>query len=106
MVFFIMKYICRYIRISMFFPFIENLRYFPVPLNFYGCSETISLAFFHFQDGFNQPETVRRFLPFLRRLLTTFLPPFDAILFLNPCVLILFRFDGWNVLFIFFSFLD
>lgn len=42
------------------------------------------------------------FLPLFLLLLMTFLPPVEAILFLNPCTLLLCLFLGWYVLFIVF----
>ena len=46
------------------------------------------------------------FLPLFLLLLMTFLPPVDAILFLNPCTLLLCLFLGWYVLFIVFLLLN
>lgn len=39
-------------------------------------------------------ETLKRFLPFARRALSTFLPLTLDILFLNPCLFLRFLFDG------------
>jgi hypothetical protein len=45
-------------------------------------------------------ETVSLFLPFALRLDSTLRPLAVDILSLNPCLLRLFLFDGWYVLFI------
>ena len=43
-------------------------------------------------------ETVNLCLPLARRRAKTFLPFAEAILSMNPCLFLLFLFDGWNVL--------
>jgi hypothetical protein len=45
-------------------------------------------------------ETVSFFLPWARRLASTLRPLAVAILERKPCLLALFLFEGWNVLFI------
>ena len=45
-------------------------------------------------------ETLSFFLPLARRALNTFRPSAVDILSLNPCLFLLFLFDGWKVLFI------
>jgi hypothetical protein len=49
-------------------------------------------------------ETDSLLLPFALRLLRTLRPLAVAMRLLNPCLFFLFRFDGWNVLFIAFLF--
>lgn len=46
--------------------------------------------------------TVNFFLPLALRLASTFLPSFDFILSLNPCLFFLFLILGWYVLFTFY----
>ena len=58
------------------------------------------------ENGYRSSETVSFFLPFLRRAAKTFLPLAVDILWRKPCLLALFLRDGWNVLFIFYSFLE
>ena len=43
-------------------------------------------------------DTVNLCLPFALRRARTFLPFAEAILSINPCLFLLFLFDGWNVL--------
>jgi hypothetical protein len=50
---------------------------------------------FHYFFGLGSEDTLKFFLPLARLLANTFLPDTEAIRSLNPCLFLLFLFDGW-----------
>jgi|GEM_PF-3323089 len=57
--------------------------------------------FNHYLLCLGSEDTVNFFLPLALLLANTFLPFAVAMRSLKPCLFLLFRTDGWNVLFIF-----